>query len=93
MTKINFLKIAREYFPTLSNGELNDILLCKTGYPSFFLSDDIESEMRKQLSSYAEAKRQYPDTVLCDFCNIPAVITGNKNLCDEHKACFESEDV
>mgnify|MGYP007016111320 CR=1 FL=1 len=89
MTKINWLEIAREYFPNLSSGELNEILLCKTGYPSFFLNDDIESELRKQLVDYAEAKRQYPDRRLCDFCNTPAL--ERRSLCAEHAECFEEK--
>jgi hypothetical protein len=89
MTKINCLAIAREYFPSLSDGELNEILFCKTGYPSFFLADDIEPELRKQLADYAEAKRQYPDKRLCDFCNTPAL--EERSLCAEHAECFEEK--
>lgn len=88
MTKINFLEIARQYFPNLPDGELNEILLCKTGYPSFFLNDDIEPELRKQLADYAEAKRQYPNKRLCDFCN--ALALDKRGLCAEHVECFKA---
>lgn len=83
------IELARKYFPCLPDDALANILWSKTGYPSFFLSDDIETELRRQLADYAEAKKKYPGQILCDFCNIPAVITGDKNLCVEHKTCFE----
>lgn len=90
MTAINFLEIARKYFPDLSDGELGDILMCKTGYPSFFLNlDNVEPELRKQLASYAKAKKQYPNARLCDFCNLLAV--EGSSLCREHQECFKEK--
>ncbi len=89
MTKINCLEIAREYFPDLPDGELTEILYCRTGYPTFFFTDNIELELRKQLADYAEAERQCPGAKLCDFCNKLAL--AGKSLCAEHADCFEEK--
>lgn len=51
-----FLDVAREYFPELSDDELDFILWEYTGFPSFF-DGDTETELRKQLQ-YAKINQE-----------------------------------
>ena len=44
-----WVEIAREYFPEVSDRELQSIIWGRTGFPSFFETDDVEACFRRQL--------------------------------------------
>ena len=64
-------EIAREYFPSASTHDLLDIIWSRTGWPSFWRTDDVEACFREQLLEASRAMHMAGLTGahLCDFCN------------------------
>ncbi len=51
---LTFGEVVREYFPDASDDDVDYILWEKTGYPSFWETDDTEACLRKQLQEFKE---------------------------------------
>ena len=56
------LEIAQEIFPDYDRCGLEYVIWEHTGYPSFWATDDIEAEFRRQLEFYR-------DTIECPACD------------------------
>jgi hypothetical protein len=84
--KKNAIEIAREYFPNISDTDLDCIIWGKTGFPCFF-DGDPETVFRQQLAEYADAKKRYPGKRLCDFCNEPVIVVDGyvDSVCQIHR--------
>lgn len=50
-----FEEVVREYFPGATDGQVDFILWEKTGFPSFWETDDTEACLRKQLQGFRES--------------------------------------
>ena len=54
-----WVEIARKYFPEVPDRELQSIIWGRTGFPSFFETDDIEACFRQQLQDEKDGRESW----------------------------------
>jgi hypothetical protein len=87
MTYKRAIQIVKEFFPSISDEDADNILWNRTGWPAFFQKDE-ETSLKESLCVLKDtiAKGHKP----CEYCSKPAKVI--KPFCIVCKECFMAMD-